>query len=226
MITKEELAQLKAEVLALNTKLAQFSEAAPAPAAPAPVAAPEPVPAPAAPAPTAPSVSAAAGQQMAQMHTTINSLNRQIKDMHEREIARDEEIENKAIADFVESQIRERRVLPKDRHNKVQLLQSVSGVELTTFSEDGSQLRHSPRQMLMNSISSGPTLYEEGEFPGGADPSTKATHNFGDAAVDRDSNALHLNVLEYASTSGLDPNQPDQYTEALDRYMKVHQVSF
>jgi hypothetical protein len=162
--------------------------------------------------------------QLASLTTQVNELNKKNQDL-ELEVAKEaRKAEYKEIESFVEQQINERRILPKDKKSKVDLLKAIPNEETMKYTDsEGRTLRKSSRQVLMESIIAGPQLWSDGEIPSGynidADPTAGSRYRkFGETNIDPDSIKLDGKIREYAVSIGLKPDDPVQYIEAYDQY--------
>lgn len=168
--------------------------------------------------------------QLAALTTTVNELRMQTQ-AQALEIAKGKKLaEFKDIENFVDLQIRERRVLPKERQSKIDLLKSVPGDATMSFTDhDGKTFKKSSRQVLMENISQGPQLWSEGDIPSGFDFEVDPTaiHRYAqyeEMGVDMDSIRLDAKIREFASSRGLDPEDPDGYNEAYTKYTRASRI--
>lgn len=169
--------------------------------------------------------------QLASLTTQVNELNKKNQEL-ELEVAKEaRKAEYKEIESFVEQQVNDRKIAPKDRKAKIDLLKAIPNQETMTFTDaEGRTIRKSSRQVLMESIMAGPQLWSAGEFPLGynldADPAAGSRYRkFGENNVDLDSIKLDGKIREYALSRGLDPDDPVQYTEAYDKYTFTYGIT-
>lgn len=168
--------------------------------------------------------------QLAALTTTVNELRMQTQSQA-IEIAKErKKAEFKEIENFVDTQIRDRRVLPKERQSKIDLLKSVPGEATMSFTDhDGKTFKKSSRQVLMENIAQGPQLWSEGDIPSGFDfeVDPTAVHRYTqyqELGVDMDSIRLDAKIRDFALTRGLDPEDPDGYNEAYIKYTRAAQI--
>ena len=128
--------------------------------------------------------------------------------------------ERDRIRNFVESQVKEKRVRPADAENKIRLLLSASTETTVNFGEGDSAVSKSLRQALMDDISSSPALWSDEQLPTGANhaPKGSSTANFSAPtgfSIDPESARQHELAVNYCEANSLDWRNNEHYTRAL-----------
>jgi hypothetical protein len=168
--------------------------------------------------------------QLSMLTNDINDLRQQNQELQLRIAKSDRAAEYKEIEGFVDMQVRERRVLPKERDAKIALLKAVPNEETMSFAGvDGRNYKKSSRQVLMETIAGGPQLWSEGQFPTGFDFEVDPTalhrySQFQELGADHESILLDKKIRDFATSRGKNPDDPDDYMDAYTTYTRAANI--
>jgi hypothetical protein len=115
--------------------------------------------------------------QISSLQTDLTTSQSRVQELEALNAKRDRQFELEGVANFVETAISNRQVLPADRGKTVNFIMKLSSnpADGLDFSEaDGTTVQKSPRQVYLDEVSSRPALWNDSPMPS----STEAGQNF------------------------------------------------
>lgn len=134
-----------------------------------------------------------------------------------------EQRETDRVTSFVETLIRDRKLLPKDRDSEIRDILALPNNTTADYGEDGGEL--TPRQRYMNKLAGGRELWNNSKLPIG--PSDDPTYSETSAAhasftvpegyeVDHESAAMYNKAVAYCEKHSMNPHNTNDLLKAVE----------